>query len=59
MVKPGQVTNGPAEPKAVLKRVIELGAQLRVKPDTFVRSDDVVLVLGKHRSALSANVISY
>jgi ketosteroid isomerase-like protein len=46
VVKPGQVTDGPAELRAALRRLIELGHRLQVHPETFVRSDDVVLVLG-------------
>lgn len=51
VVKPGQVTDGPAELRAALQRIIDLGAQMKVRPESFVRSDDVVLVLGRYTLA--------
>jgi len=45
-VKPGRVTNGPVELRAALQRFLELGARLTVTPCSFIRSDEVVLVLG-------------
>jgi uncharacterized protein (TIGR02246 family) len=47
VVKPGRVTNGPAELRVALQHVIELRGKLAIHPHTFVRSDDVVLVLGQ------------
>jgi len=51
VVKPGQVTDGPEELRAALRRLIELGARLAVHPKTFVRSDDVILALGNYTLA--------
>lgn len=48
VIKPGRVTDGPAELRAVLQRLIELRAHLTVTPQTFVRSGDVLLVLGEY-----------
>jgi uncharacterized protein (TIGR02246 family) len=49
VVKPGHVTDGPAELRATLRRLVEGRLQLTVDPETFVRSDDVVLALGRYR----------
>jgi uncharacterized protein (TIGR02246 family) len=46
VIKPGRVTEGPAELRATLQRVVERRGQLTVTPHTFIRSDDLVLVLG-------------
>jgi uncharacterized protein (TIGR02246 family) len=46
VIKPGRVTETPAELRAALQHVIALGGSLTVNPDSFVRSDDLVLVLG-------------
>jgi ketosteroid isomerase-like protein len=48
VIKPGRVTDGPAELRAALQRLIELRGHLTISPHTFVRSDDVVLVLGRY-----------
>jgi uncharacterized protein (TIGR02246 family) len=47
VIKPGRVTNGPAELRAAMQHVIELGGKLAINPHSFVRSDDVLLVLGE------------
>jgi len=44
--KPGRVTASPAELRATLQRQIAVGGRLSVNPQSFTRSDDVVLVLG-------------
>src|SRR3979409_191067 len=46
VIKPGRVTEGPAELRAALQYLIDLRGRLTVRPDSFVRSDDVVLVVG-------------
>jgi uncharacterized protein (TIGR02246 family) len=46
VIRPGQVTDGPAELRAALQRLVEFGGRLTIQPDSFVRSDDVMLVLG-------------
>jgi uncharacterized protein (TIGR02246 family) len=48
VIKPGRVTYGPAELRTALRRLIELRGHLTIHPHAFVRSDDVVLVLGKY-----------
>jgi ketosteroid isomerase-like protein len=48
VIKPGQVTDGPAELRAALQRIIERDGHLTIHPHTFVRSEDVVLVLGNY-----------
>ena len=48
VIKPGRVTDGPAELRTALRRLIELRGHLTIHPHAFVRSDDVVLVLGKY-----------
>jgi ketosteroid isomerase-like protein len=48
VIKPGRVTNGPAELRVALQRLIELRGNLTIHPHTFVRSDDVALVLGDY-----------
>jgi len=47
VIKPGHVTDGPAELRAALQRIIERG-RLTIHPHTFVRSEDVVLALGNY-----------
>jgi len=47
VIKPDRVTQGPAELRDALRRFIDLRARLTVVPRTFIRSDDVVLVLGE------------
>jgi ketosteroid isomerase-like protein len=46
VIKPGRVTESPAELRAALQHVIALRGRLSVNPQTFTRSDDLVLVLG-------------
>jgi uncharacterized protein (TIGR02246 family) len=48
VIKPGRVTDGPAELRTALRRLIELRGHLTIHPHAFVRSDDVVLVLGEY-----------
>jgi uncharacterized protein (TIGR02246 family) len=48
VIKPGRVTDGPTELRTALRRLIELRCHLTIHPHAFVRSDDVVLVLGKY-----------
>jgi uncharacterized protein (TIGR02246 family) len=53
VVKPGRVTDGPAELRAAIERIIGRGARLAITPRTFVRSHDVALVLGSYELAAS------
>ncbi|HLL29035.1 MAG TPA: nuclear transport factor 2 family protein [Xanthobacteraceae bacterium] len=46
VIKPGRVTETPAELRAALKHVVDLRGRMTIKPQSFIRSDDVVLVLG-------------
>jgi len=46
VVHPGQVTKSPLELRAAMQRLIALRGRLTVDPQTFTRSDDLVLVLG-------------
>jgi len=46
VIKPNRVTNGPAELRAALQYLIDLHGRLTAAPHTFVRADDVTLVLG-------------
>jgi ketosteroid isomerase-like protein len=46
VIKPSHVTESPAELRAAMQHLIALRGRLTVNPDSFVRSDDVVLVLG-------------
>ncbi len=46
VIKPGRVTEGPAELRAAMQRLIDLRGRLTVLPQTLIRSDDLVLVLG-------------
>ena len=48
MIKPGRITDGPAELRTALGRLIQTRGRLTVRPDSFVRSNDVVLVLGNY-----------
>jgi ketosteroid isomerase-like protein len=48
VVKPGHVTEGPTELRAALRELIERGFHLAIHPDSFVRSGDVVLALGRY-----------
>jgi uncharacterized protein (TIGR02246 family) len=47
VIKPGRVTESPAELRAAMQHVIALRGRMSINPDTFTRSDDLVLVLGK------------
>jgi uncharacterized protein (TIGR02246 family) len=46
VVKPGRVTESQAELRAAMQHLITLRCRLTVDPHTFIRSEDVVLVLG-------------
>jgi uncharacterized protein (TIGR02246 family) len=46
VIKPSRVTNSPAELRAAIQHFIALRGRLTVNPDSFARSDNVVLVLG-------------
>lgn len=46
VIKPNHVTEGRDELRAALQRVVDLRGRLTVTPHTFIRSDDLVLVLG-------------
>jgi uncharacterized protein (TIGR02246 family) len=46
VIKPGRVTESPAELRAAIQHVIALGARLTIDPQSFIRSDDLTLVLG-------------
>jgi uncharacterized protein (TIGR02246 family) len=48
VVKPGRVTDGPAELRTALQRLIELRGRLTIDPSAFVSSGDVLLVLGRY-----------
>jgi len=49
VVKPGKITDGPAELRAALERLIGLGGRIAIEPRSFARSGDVTLVLGTYR----------
>jgi uncharacterized protein (TIGR02246 family) len=46
VIKPGRVTESPAELRAAMQHLIALRGSLTVDPHSFTRSDDLVLVLG-------------
>ena len=46
VIKPGRVTDGPVELHGAMQHLVALRGHLTVNPRTFVRSDDLVLVLG-------------
>src|ERR1700682_4462572 len=46
VIKPGRVTESPAELRAAVEHVVALRGRLTVTPQSFTRSDDLVLVLG-------------
>jgi uncharacterized protein (TIGR02246 family) len=46
VIKPNRVTAGPEELRAALQYLVDLRGRLTVTPHTFVRSDDLILVLG-------------
>ena len=46
VIKPGRVTESPEELRGAMQHVAALRGRLTVNPRTFIRSDDLVLVLG-------------
>ena len=46
VIKPGRVTESPAELHSAMQHLVALHGRLTVNPRTFIRSDDLVLVLG-------------
>ena len=46
VIKPGRVTEGPAELRAALQYGLGLRARMTIKPEQVVRSGDAMLVLG-------------
>jgi uncharacterized protein (TIGR02246 family) len=46
VIKPGRVTESPAELRAAMQYVVALRGRMTINPRTFTRSDDLVLVLG-------------
>src|SRR5215468_3639779 len=46
VIKPGRVTEGPAELRATLERLVGLGGRIAIEPRSFTRSGDATLVLG-------------
>ena len=48
VIKPGEVSDGPAQLRAALQRLVEFRGQLTIHPDSFVRSGDIVLALGSY-----------
>ena len=46
VIKPGRVTESPAELHSAMQHLVALNGRLTVNPGTFIRSDDLVLVLG-------------
>jgi ketosteroid isomerase-like protein len=46
VIKPGRVTESPAELHGAMQHLVALRGRLTVNPRTFIRSDDLVLVLG-------------
>jgi uncharacterized protein (TIGR02246 family) len=46
VIKPNRVTEGPEELRAALQHLVDLRGRLTVTPHTFIRSDDLMLVLG-------------
>jgi len=46
VIKPGRVTEGPAELRAALQHGLGFRARLTITPHRFIRSNDVILVLG-------------
>jgi uncharacterized protein (TIGR02246 family) len=46
VIKPGRVTESPAELRGAMQHLVALHGWLTVNPRTFIRSDDVVLVQG-------------
>jgi len=46
VIKPGRVTESPAELRGAMQHLVALRGRLTVNPRTFIHSDDLVLVLG-------------
>jgi len=46
VIKPGRVTESPAELRGAMQHLVALRGRLTVNPRTFIHSDDRVLVLG-------------
>jgi ketosteroid isomerase-like protein len=46
VIKPGRVTKSPAELRGAMQHLVAFCGHLTVNPRTFIRSDDLVLVLG-------------
>ena len=46
VIKPGRVTESPAELRGAMLHLVALRGRLTVNPRTFIHSDDLVLVLG-------------
>ncbi|HEX2689560.1 MAG TPA: nuclear transport factor 2 family protein [Kofleriaceae bacterium] len=46
VIKPGRVTDGPAELRTALQRMIDLRGRINIQPRSFIRSDNTILVLG-------------
>ena len=46
VIKPGRVTEGPGELRAALQHGLGFRARLTITPHRFVRSNDMILVLG-------------
>ena len=46
VIKPGRVTEGPDELRAALQHGLGFRARLTIVPESFTRSDDVMLVVG-------------
>src|SRR5437016_14646492 len=46
VIKPGRVTEGPAELRAAIQHFVARGGRLSVRPQSFIRADELVLVHG-------------
>ena len=46
VIKPGRVTESPAGLRGAMQHLVALRGRLTVNPRTFIRSDDLALVLG-------------
>jgi ketosteroid isomerase-like protein len=46
VIKPGRVTQGPAELRAALQRLIDLRGRITIEPRTVIRAGDLALVSG-------------
>ena len=51
VIKPGRVTQTPAELRAALQHVLDLDGRMTINPETFVRADELVLVQGTYTFA--------